>query len=390
MAEESALCSNFRIVGTHSRRIFMALTISAAPILAFAQSPAGELMSPPLSEPAPPPLGELEAPPLAEPEDSSLRYTEDDFHRKASVEVAYSFSLEGNLLQQSSVIGSRRFYTAHEGDTFLDIARFYGLGYNEIEQANRGVDPWLPDRVRSILLPTEWVLPVSGGVGVVVNIPEMRLYYFFTEGGESKVSTYPVGLGRDDWRTPSGAFKIQGKTENPRWVIPESIRAERIREKGLHETFIAGGDPRNPLGKHRLELTLPGYRIHGTNKTYGVGMQVSHGCVRLYPEDIERLFSAVRVGSPGEFIYQPVKVGARAGRIYVEVHRDIYTLIPGLYGEATRLLRERGWIAYVDQKKLEKAVEEQTGVPVDITTRSLRGPKPGADSPASDQPPRSL
>lgn len=328
---------------------------------------------------------------IEEPKAPSLRYSEEDFLRKASVDVSYNYSIGDDFQSDRSVIGSRRFYVPQEGDTFLDVARFYGLGYNEIEQANPGVDPWLPEHSHSILLPTEWVLPHSGGSGVVVNIPEMRLYYFFEKDGVSRVATYPVGLGRDDWRTPKGAFKIQGKTENPRWVIPESIRQERIREKGLSEAFIEGGDPRNPLGKYRLELTMPGYRIHGTNKTYGVGMQVSHGCVRLYPEDIERLFSMVRVGTPGEFIYQPVKVGARNGRIYVEVHRDIYTLIPGLYTEAMRLLRERGWVAYVDQKVLEQTVEEQRGVPVDVTARMFRDldPRP-AEAQKSMQPPRTL
>ncbi len=336
----------------------------------------------------------LAAAPLAaidEPASASLRFSEEDFNRKASVYSAYPYTLSDEFSTDVSVIGSRRFYAAQEGDTFLDIARFYGLGYNEVEEANPGVDPWLPDQTRSVLLPTEWVLPRSGGRGVVVNIPEMRLYFFFEDEGVSKVATYPVGLGRDDWRTPEGSFKILGKTENPRWVIPESIREERLREKGLDERFIEGGDPDNPLGKYRLELTMPGYRIHGTNKTYGVGMQVSHGCVRLYPEDIERLYSVVRLGSPGEFLYQPVKIGARAGRIYVEVHRDIYTLIPGLYGEALRLLRERGWAAFVDHVELEKAVQEQSGVPTDITANTLREERSGHDDmPATDQPPRNL
>ncbi len=331
---------------------------------------------------------------IDEPKSASLRFSEEDFNRKASVDSAYPYTPSGEFGSDVSVIGSRRFYAAQEGDTFLDIARFYGLGYNEIEEANRGVDPWLPDQTRSVLLPTEWVLPRSGGKGVVVNIPEMRLYYFFEDEGVAKVATYPVGLGRDDWRTPKGSFKIMGKTENPRWVIPESIREERLREKGLDDRFIEGGDPDNPLGKHRLELTMAGYRIHGTNKTYGVGMQVSHGCVRLYPEDIERLYAMVRVGSPGEFLYQPVKIGARDGRIYVEVHRDIYTLIPGLYGEALRLLRERGWAAFIDHQKLEKAVQEQDGVPADITAASLRKKSFDRDDmdelPSNNQPPRNL
>jgi L,D-transpeptidase ErfK/SrfK len=213
------------------------------------------------------------------------------------------------------------------------------------------------------------VLPQGDAKGVIINIPEMRLYYFHErrKGGPLLVSTFPVGLGRDDWRTPRGKFKVIGKTKDPTWVIPESIREERIREKGRYEKMIPGGSPDNPLGKYRFELNMPGYRIHGTNIPWGVGMQVSHGCIRLYPEDIEQLFPMVPTGTPGEFAYQPVKIGARDGRIYAEVHPDIYTLTPGLFSEARRILTELGWMEWVDAKRLQRAVEEQSGVPLDVT-----------------------
>jgi L,D-transpeptidase ErfK/SrfK len=125
--------------------------------------------------------------------------------------------------------------------------------------------------------------------------------------------------------------------------------------------------PENPLGKHRLELTLPLYAIHGTNIPWGVGMQVSHGCIRLYPEDIARLFPRVRVGTPGEFLYQPVKIGMRDGHVYAEVHKDIYGQVIGPYREALRLIDKFGWRSLVDLRRLERAVVEQSGVPMDIT-----------------------
>lgn len=312
--------------------------------------------------------------------EESLRYSEEDFHRRASSQVAYEYQRSADFRRDSTLVGARRHYVAQVGDTFLDVARFYGLGYNEIEQANEGIDAWLPDRAPSILLPTEWILPQVETTGVVVNIPEMRLYYFTGDPRTSgRVMTYPVGLGRDEWRTPKGRFKIVGKTKDPQWVIPESIRADRIREKGLYDRAIPGGDPRNPLGKYRLELTMPGYRIHGTNRSYGVGMQVSYGCVRLYPEDIERLFYKVPVGTPGEFIYQPVKLGARNGRIYVEVHPDIYTLVPGLHSEAKRVVAARGWSDFVDADLLRAAVEARTGVPTDVTREDHREAHPPVD-----------
>jgi L,D-transpeptidase ErfK/SrfK len=150
-------------------------------------------------------------------------------------------------------------------------------------------------------------------------------------------------------------------------VIPESIRQEHIKERGDHRTMIPGGAADNPLGKYRLELTMPGYRIHGTDIPWGVGMQVSHGCVRLYPEDIEALFPVIPVGTPGEFVYQPVKIGARDGRIYAEVSPDIYNLVPDMQGEARHIVDSLGWGQYVDAIKLEQAVTDKNGIPTDVT-----------------------
>lgn len=298
----------------------------------------------------------------------SGRWTEQDFYRKARATRPFPIVASNDPARADTVIGGVRQYYPKKGDTFLDIARFYGLGYNEIEMANPGVDPWIPPADKPIVLPTEFVLPQAAFVGIVVNIPEMRLYYYQKSGTKGQiVSTWPVGLGRDEWRTPTAKFKVRGKTVNPTWNIPESIRKERIAEKGLHDTMIPGGSPDNPLGKYRIELTLPMYGIHGTNIPWGVGMQVSHGCVRLYPEDIEQLFPMVPVGTVGEFVYQPVKIGARGGRIYAQVVPDIYRLTPGLYREAQRILTSLGWENAIDPSRLEQAVEAQTGVPMDIT-----------------------
>ena len=302
------------------------------------------------------------------------RWTEADFANKARLTKPYVVIPGRDPAKINTVMGSVRKYSTTKGDTFLDLARFYGLGYNELEQANPGIDPWIPGiRAGTVTLPTAWVLPQVAYEGVVVNIPEMRLYYFHPhkEGAaEVLVTTYPVGLGRDDWRTPKGKFKVKGKTVNPTWIIPDSIREEHIRERGDDRKMIEGGAPDNPLGKYRLELTMTGYRIHGTDIPWGVGMQVSHGCVRLYPEDIEALYPLIPVGTPGEFIYQPVKIGARDGRIYAEVSPDIYTLVPGLFTEARGIVEQLGWQQNVDWDKLQRAVEEQNGVPVDITLGS--------------------
>jgi L,D-transpeptidase ErfK/SrfK len=294
-------------------------------------------------------------------------WTEEVFEAKPGMGKPYLAVAGGDLDNAHSVIGSVRYYQAQNKDTFLDIARYYGLGYEELLEANPGVDPWIPKPGQVIMLPTEFALPDVPYSGLVVNIPEMRLYYFHRGGAGTMVSTYPVGLGRDEWRTPRGKFKIRGKTKNPTWVLPESIKVEHRKDGRPAPDFIAGGDPENPLGKYRLELTMPSYGIHGTNIPWGVGMQVSHGCVRLYPEEIERLFPQVPVGTPGEFIYQPVKVGAREGRVYVEVHKDIYGYQPAPFREARRLLEKFGWLSRADMAAVEQAVVEQNGVPVDVT-----------------------
>jgi L,D-transpeptidase ErfK/SrfK len=299
------------------------------------------------------------------------QWTEQLFAEKLSAGRPFVAVAGHDLVRSHTVIGSIRYYQVQKGDTFLDIARYYDLGYNEITEANPGVDPWIPPPGQAIILSTEWVLPDADYRGVVINIPEMRLYYFPAAGSNTLiVSTYPVGLGRDDWKTPEGKFKIVEKTVNPRWVLPESIKAEHRRDGRPAPDFIAGGDPDNPLGKYRFRLTLPLYGIHGTDIPWGVGMQVSHGCVRLYPEDIERLFPMVPVKTPGEFVYQPVKVGVRDGHVYVEVHKDIYNMVPGLYREAVRRIDKFGWRSSVDLGRVKRAVVEQTGVPIDVTRES--------------------
>jgi L,D-transpeptidase ErfK/SrfK len=217
----------------------------------------------------------------------------------------------------SAVIGITRSVVASGEETFVDLSREHDLGYNELLAANPTLDPWVVEKGRALVLPTEWILPRGPREGIVVNIPEMRLYYFMPPSlpGErvSTVISYPVGLGREEWKTPLADFRVRGKTKNPVWILPDSVKAERIKEKGHSEDMIPGGAPDNPLGRHRFELTLGSYAIHGTNKNWGVGMQVSHGCVRMFPEDIAALFPLVPVGTKGRLDYQPVKVGIRGG-----------------------------------------------------------------------------
>jgi L,D-transpeptidase ErfK/SrfK len=264
------------------------------------------------------------------------------------------------------IVGEPRTYRIREGDTLLDVARWFDLGYNEIVAANPGADPWIPPVGSEVQIPAQWILPCCDYEGIVVNIPEMRLFLYERRGTELVVRTYPVGLGRDDRRTPKGRWKVQGKTLDPRWNIPASIREEHIRERGDARTFIPGGAPDNPLGRHRIELTRPLYTIHGTDIPWGVGMLVSHGCVRLYPEDVAALFPLVERGMPVAFVYQTVKVAARDGEPWVEVHEDVYKNGGSGSRDAIRLLQRRPLRTPVDRQMLDAEMKRRTGVPVRV------------------------
>jgi L,D-transpeptidase ErfK/SrfK len=298
--------------------------------------------------------------PSAAPE----RWTEARFARKTI--QTYRIELDGGV-PEDTVVGRVGTYKIRPGDTLLDVARAYDVGYNEIVDANPGVDAWVPPVGTSVVLPTSWVLPCCRYEGLVMNIPEMRIYHYRRAPKDPDtllVQTYPVGLGRTDRRTPRGRFKVKGKTVNPTWVIPARIRQEHIAEHGDDRHAIAGGDPDNPLGKYRIELTIPYYTIHGTNNPWGAGMPVSHGCARLYPEDIEYLFPLVKPGMPVEFTYQPVKAGHRDDETYLEAHSDLYGVSGSLDAAARKELGRLG--RTVDRKTLRAMLERSRGLPMRV------------------------
>jgi L,D-transpeptidase ErfK/SrfK len=265
---------------------------------------------------------------------------------------------------EQTVIGEMGSHRVRPGETLLDVARYYDLGLNEIADANPGVDLWTPKVGSTVVVPTQWVLPCCTYEGMIANVPEMRLYYYeraLGDPGTTIVRTFPMGLGRDDRRTPKGVFSVTGKTVNPTWNIPPRIRQDHIRETGDARHSIPGGAPDNPLGKYRFELSLPMYRIHGTNIPWGIGMLVSNGCARLYPEDVEHLFPMVKIGTKGAFIYQPVKVGVRSGQVYVEAHADLYRQGGGLPANATQTLGVAGLTPR--DERVASLVREAHGIP---------------------------
>jgi len=270
-----------------------------------------------------------------------------------------------------ALIGSIATVTARYEDTLLDIARKHEVGYAEIVAANPGVDPWLPGEGTSIVLPTRRVLPDAPRTGLVLNLPEFRLYHYGPRrpGEPQRVSTYPVSIGDVDWRTPLGLTRVVSKVRNPFWYPPASIRAEHARDGNVLPAVVPPG-PDNPLGEFALRLAVPGYLIHGTNKPYGIGMRVTHGCVRLYPEHIARLYRELPVGTPVRIIDQPVKAGWDDGVLYLEVHSPLTESRSdaGVTAAVRAVIAAtHGRDAVIDWDAVARAARERRGVPVPVS-----------------------
>jgi L,D-transpeptidase ErfK/SrfK len=215
------------------------------------------------------------------------------------------------------------------------------------------------------------VLPDAPRTGLVLNLPEFHLYYYHAlrSGKPAQVSTYPVSIGDVDWRTPLGLTRVVSKVKNPSWHPPASIRAEHALDGEILPAVVPPGAD-NPLGEFALQLAVPGYLIHGTNKTYGIGMRVTHGCVRLYPEHIAQLYRELPVGTPVHIIDQPVKAGWHEGVLYLEVHPPLedQPSQSGVTAAVRAVIAATGSRnAQVDWDAVERAVHERRGVPVAIS-----------------------
>jgi L,D-transpeptidase ErfK/SrfK len=217
------------------------------------------------------------------------------------------------------VVGELQVTHVQGEDTLSDIARRFNLGYEELVRANPGVDPWLPGVGREIVLPTQFVLPDAPREGLVINLPQLRVFYFpkAKEGEPRKVITHPIGIGRVGWSTPEGTTKVTAKAKNPTWYPPASVRKEH-KEAGDPLPAKVPPGPDNPLGAFMLKLGWPSYLMHGTNKPYGVGMRVSHGCIRFYPEDIAEIYDKIPVGTKVTVVNQPFVFGWRGDTMYIQ------------------------------------------------------------------------
>ncbi len=204
-----------------------------------------------------------------------------------------------------TVIGSAAWVTIKKGDTLLDIARRFGLGWNEIELLYPKMEAFIPPVGTRIMVPTLWVLPPTQHHQLLINVPELRLYFF--ERAKGTVQTYPIGIGDEGWETPLGTFSITEKRPNPTWYIPASLQEK-------YGMAVMPPGPENPLGEFMMKFSAGAYGVHGTAQPWGVGRLVSHGCIRCYPEHIRILYPQVSVGTKLEIIYEPVKFGRLNGQ----------------------------------------------------------------------------
>jgi L,D-transpeptidase ErfK/SrfK len=296
---------------------------------------------------------------------------------------------EFTIAKDHSIIGGLAVISAHDDDTLPDIARHFGLGYNEITIANPTIRPWTPKAGTLVLLPLQFILPDAPRKGIVLNLANMRIYYYPPKQPDV-LFTYPVGIGREGWSTPIGQTTIVAKTADPAWTVPETIRREHAA-KGDPLPKVVPPGPDNPLGRYALLLGFSGYLIHGTNKPYGIGMQVSHGCVRLYPEDIAVLFKKTSVGTPVRIIHQPYMMAWDRGMLYLEAHGPLQKWAGRKKQKQKSLLKqlrqtaaEKG--ATVDWERVGRILERADGIPTPILAASADLPELVANAPELEHP----
>lgn len=286
-------------------------------------------------------------------------------------------------------IGKQIDYRADYEDTFVHLARDYNLGFVEMRAANPNVDPWLPGSGTSIVLPTRHILPDAGHEGIVINLPEMRLYAFVN--GDNEPTTFPIGVGREGLNTPLGTTSVVRKKEGPTWTPTPRMR----REKPELKPYYPPG-PDNPLGTHALYLGWPTYAMHGTNRPFGIGRRVSSGCIRLYPESIKQLYEIIPVGTKVTVVNEPIKLAWIDDRLYIEAHTELEQAIQmEEYGQTSapklseKDLKRIIKIAGDFENKLRwpairTAIKERKGYPIEIARRP-RNYDPSKYGPNTDE-----
>jgi L,D-transpeptidase ErfK/SrfK len=258
-----------------------------------------------------------------------------------------------------AVLGREESVSIKSGETLHDVAYQQRLGFEAVARVNPGVDPWIPAPGTNVTLPTRYILPDTDEEGLVINLPEMRLFDYTVRIGPQ---VFALAIGDEADRSLLGEYVVGKKRENPAWHVPKAIRAEK---PDLPEIVPPGPD--NPLGSRWISIGNTSYGIHGTNVQWSIGREATHGCLRLYEDEIQRLYGRVREGTRIQIVYQPIKWGADREHIYLEVHPDLYGLRPsGLLTSALDAARALGVLDRVDAELVRRAVEEARGIPVAV------------------------
>lgn len=282
----------------------------------------------------------------------------------------------------TTVLGELQVTYARDEDTIPDIARRFNLGFDEVARANPGVDPWLPGAGTRILLPTQFVLPDAPHEGVVINVAALRMFYFPKPAKDQPrvVLTYPIGIGKVGWATPIGKTKVASKRKDPWWTPPASVRKEHAAEGDPLPARVPPG-PDNPLGAYAMNLGWTSYLIHGTNKPAGVGLRASHGCIRMYPEDIAAVFDRIPVGTPVTVVNQPLVYRWHGDSLYVQAYppheedgkkaraQEQPHLTSAISDKMSQRAKQHG--GTIDWPLTEQVVKEARGVAVPVTRHGV-------------------
>lgn len=272
------------------------------------------------------------------------------------------------IAKDDDVVGRPASLRLVKGDTLPDVARHFSLGISEVCAANPAVDTWLPEPDERIVLPLSHILPDCPRKGIVINLAAMRLFQFRGDAGSPEVSTYPVGIGTTERPSPTGPMYVRSKTFRPTWVVPASI-AEDHRKKGDILPARVPPGPENPLGEYALYLSKPSYLIHGTNKPYSIGLNATNGCIRLYPEDVKRLYASTPVNTPVRILNQPYLVGRHNGTVYLEAHAPLGGSEAAEMEKTFAKLRsiEKKSGRKIDWARVEEVFAKARGIPVPVS-----------------------
>jgi len=280
----------------------------------------------------------------------------------ALVLVLISLSSSAEEVRPDTLVGENFYQLIQPGDTLIELARHFGIGYGTLINANPTIDPWQPPADSEILMPRAAIVPYQAQPGITINLAEQRLYLIREGRQQTLTSVFPIGIGREGRDTPTGDNRVVTMIANPSWTPPPSWRAEHQQ---LPAVIPPGPD--NPLGDYWIGLSQKHIGLHGTNRPFGIGRQVSSGCIRLYPEHIQLLFERVHIGMAVMIINQPIKLGHKEGKLYLEAHPDPTNRIAAPMAE---ILRQRDLIApqeVVDWQQVRLILEQRTGVPQPVS-----------------------